>query len=313
MKKSANMFFTLTALITLTSFAPKTFWQEIEINRSPASLEDREMFVKMDEELLSPLPFFSQEPIYKTLDAKDDGIKITEKDKIEKLSPFVTEEIKPLGNLVICEQKGPDLEEKVEQLVADNQKLLAELDAIKKTTIDDNKKDKKEKDKKDSESRFTSFQQQYNRADYSSDHMMVISQMTALMFSQQQQQADLMSQMFSMMTNFVPQNNIHNGSNGLERYYSKYSVVPSQESFHSSHAFRLPENDIGLAFDDNPYALHSRNPSNHGRERVIHIQQQPQQPLQVPQPQYSNPVEHDGFNFNFSGTSMSNFDRVLIQ
>ncbi|MBY0414481.1 MAG: hypothetical protein K2Q18_09960 [Bdellovibrionales bacterium] len=360
MKKQANMFFTLAALLTLTSFAPKTFWQEEASisNRLPASLEDKEMIFPLESDKAIDEPIFKQdnrsdieklpetqqmfkgskplEPIsIKEFEHKPIPVDKITQEALEKLPEIKVAQVEKLevktvevkkeekkedkkedkkeeakkeeSEQVVCKAEEPDLKKEIDDLVKRNEKLIAELDEVKK----DKKEKKERRDKFEANLPKYSYQE-FKESDYNSNYMsmMMMSQMTAMMYSQQQQNADIMSQMFSLMSS--------NMSAQQQRPQYARSFFPSQESFHQLRPLTLSDYQIGVGYEQYPVVQmnmqdRQRNPSAQNSEQhqvqpvnnnVYNIYNGEYGAMKAHEPQLTNPVPHNGFNFG-SGTDLN--------
>lgn len=238
MKKPIALAVSFGALLTLSIFAPKIFWQDsYNVSRFPAS-----------EEAIMPLE----------KENKEEEKSTTEVSCLKETQPIA-------------------LEEEIKKLMADKETILKE--------IEDLKTNKKESQKVASVSN-------------DKDIVALISQMTSIMISQQEQQQTLMLQMFTMMN----QMQMPMQSYPQQESWSQDFMYPM--SFESStFGNSIPGISIGLPYQSltsyqNPYELQKRSPSGltdpSFSSRSFNIQ---------PQFQSEYPNGNMGFNFLSSDAS----------
>jgi hypothetical protein len=197
------------------------------------------------------------------------------------------------------EAQPEDLEVKLQKLVADKESILKEIAELKKIRAS----------KEPKESKFASKKKEAVKNEYASDSYRFMSELTGLMASQQQQQTMMMMQMFSMFAQSQPQQRQN------DSIYGQYSFVPSRMEMSYSQQYPLgySRHEIGIDFlphrNEAPQFQHQdygRNPSAQYEQYPMQ-RMQPQMQMQ-PQLQTQYPIAHEGFDF--SGTTMSGFQRV---
>ncbi|AUN97150.1 hypothetical protein C0V70_03305 [Bacteriovorax stolpii] len=280
MKKQSMMFFTFSALLTVSAFAPKIFWdQQKTTGRAPSSLEEDRL----------------------------------EKLELEKKEATKKEELKKNEITVQClkDDKSSKLDEEIKKLMADKQAIIKELEELKKAKKEDTKEDAPKKDEAKKE---------VVKTDSNQDVLMIMSQLTSLMISQQQQQQMMMQQMFSMMAQQKPQyQSPYDSFSPVSEYVSPYAYMyDSFNNFGYMPYAPFSEMGgypgIGIGYQPSrsftPYQQiggMDRAPSQEKMERYYF---QPQFQEQA-QEQQQQPMPHDGFNFSVN--SSNDFNRVRFE
>ena len=265
MKKHSMMLLSFTALLSLNAFAPQIFWADKNvISRSPSSLE---------EDRLEELAIKEKELAAKTAKAED------------------------LANQCKKEQTE-SLEDQMKKLLADNQKLLKEIEALKT---------KKEEPKVSEVAEEAKPVGKTVKAPKTPDMMSFMMQITSLMMSQQEQQMVMMNNMFSMMTLLQkPQ-----APEPISKYFSPYAFASERayDTDHFSTDYSLIGRNahkvgLGLRYEN---ASDIRGPGLRAPSQVYEENNSFQRNYLEPREKSQYPIVHDGFNFGMN--SMGSFTR----
>lgn len=266
MKKHSMMLLSFTALLSLNAFAPQIFWANNHaISRSPSGLE---------EDRLEELARKEKELAAKTANAEE------------------------LANQ--CKQEQSEsLEVQMKKLLADNQNLLKEIEALKT---------KKEEPKVSEVVEEVKPAGKAVKAPKAPDMMSFMMQITSLMMSQQEQQMMMMmNNMFSMMSllqkpqvqepiskYFSPYAFASERAYDVDRFSTDYSLI-------GRNAYRV---GLGLRYEN---ASDIRGPGLRAPSQVYEENNSLQRNYLEPREKSQYPMVHDGFNFG--NNSMENFIR----
>ena len=268
MKKQVAVAVSFSALLTLSAFAPKIFWQENKSNigRFPASKEDSAVQEEIKEEKAQAAAIQCM---------KDDQPK--------------------------------ELEAEIKKLVADKEAIIKEIEDLK------TKKEEPSHDKKEKE---------VVKIEKKEDFTIMLSQMTSLMISQQEQQQKLMDQMFSMMNMMqmqMSQQPLHQYPQ--QNFMSPLTFEASQmdmSAFHQqSSLFGNLGQNVGISYPTQSPAVAYNNPyetlSVQAQTRAPSAQHDPafiQREMSI-QPQFQTqfPQGNPGFDF-LSSSGPSEMQRM---
>lgn len=257
MKKQSAMFWSFSALLAIGAMSPHVLWHADKISaRSPSSVHQVDRF---NENIINSLFEKKEEPkseMDKLLDniaedTKEKELKAKEAEltPLKELVPMsVGSESREVKSVVVgeCskETQPKELEAEIKQLMEDKAKVINEIEELKES-----KKEKKKTAK----------------ADYNEDIIGIMSQLSSLMISQQQQSMVMMNQMFSMFQSQQPKQ---------QPWYSPMSDYMSPYAFNASNfMFPKPSYDlmypmnmgsgIGLTYDHElAYSVYNRQPAH---------------------------------------------------
>lgn len=281
MKKQVAVAVSFSALLTLSAFAPKVFWQENNnnIGRFPASKDD----------------------------SKPEGKKL---EKMKEEAAKIKEEIKEKTQAAVqCvkDDQPTALEAEIKKLMADKEAIMKEIEDLKakKEEPSDSKKEVVKVEKKE-------------------DFSAMLSQVTSLMISQQEQQQKLIDQMFSMMNMMqmqmqMPQQPLHQYPQ--QNFMSPLTFQASQmdmSAFHQqSSIFGNLGQAVGISYPTQSLAVAYNNPyetlSVQAQTRAPSAQHDAafiQREMSI-QPQFQTqfPVGNPGFDF-LSSSALSEMQRM---
>ena len=208
MKKQTAMFWSISALLTISAVAPHVLWQtKKETHRSPSSIDQKDQISDKLKELEvvdvkshGPVAAVVAEAPLKDLEHKEVAIASREVKKVEVEAQISC----------VKDKQPKDLEAEVKKLMEDKEKIMKELEELKAASKKEDKKDDKKK---------------VAKTDYNEDILGIMSQLSSLMVSQQQQQMQMMNQMFSMFQTQQPKQ---------QSWYSPLSDYMSPYAFHAS-------------------------------------------------------------------------------
>lgn len=318
-KQVAVVCLSFTSLFVLNAITPDSLWlagkDEFKLSsRSPANDEVKEFKIeKKDYSYLYKKP--------KT--------KVPFRLPEEKATTVVTPD-----PLIACiQEKNNNLEEEVTKLVADKEKILEELKALRESgqirlTSAEVKQEEKPEDKKEDK------KEEVAKAEKSDDKKIakkeddkkkpvpqvassqtseMMQQLANLMISQQQQQEMMLNQLFSMMGQqsqlnlpiapdmSLPQNNLNaylrvQGAQLAFQGFNASSIGVSQDQMFN------PYTGEAVFVMSSPYSLQvpvqaRAFPQPQQVQQVLPAQVQQSQPQQQPM-QYQQPLQHGGFDFN---------------
>ncbi len=269
MKKQTAMFLSFSALLTIGAMSPQVLWHADKTShRSPASIEQKDRLSEMALKSLTQKIEPKKDKMDVLLDdlAQDTRKKEQAKIDSQELKPLEKVELKldtkvssveapaPLKDLehksvaiesrevklveveaqVSClkEKQPKELEAEVKKLMEDKEKIMKELEELKASKKPDDKKEKK-----------------VAKTDYNEDILGIMSQLTSLMISQQQQSMMMMTNMFSMFQAQQPKQ--QSWYSPMSDYMSPYAFNASQFEFPNHKSIYSLEGmgqDVGLKY-----------------------------------------------------------------
>ncbi len=316
MKKQIAIVTSFCALLTLSALAPKFFWQDSHnsISRFPASDEiivTAEKEEKKEEENKKNSSADIQVVEVKAEQSKVADIQVVEVkvEKPEALNIQVVDvkvekpkaldiqvvEVKvaeEVAKVACLDEKQPTaLEEEIKKLVIDKETILKEINDLKATKIASQKTEKVEKTEKEEKTKKTSKKE---------NDSLLLSNMTSMMISQQEQQKMLTQQMFSMMNQMMQMQMDSNSRQNSQNFMGPMNFEAPQYGMSNfyprSSIFGHNEPGVGIGYPaqsaysyKNPYATLSRSPSAQNElgynQRDLNVQ--PQLQTHYPAPNFS--------------------------
>lgn len=197
------------------------------------------------------------------------------------------------------DQQPTALEDEIKKLMADKESILKEIEdlkAKKEESPSHNKQDKKIAQTSETE-----------------DAISIMSQLTSMMISQQEQQMIVMQQMFSMM-NQMQMMQIQSYPQQYNQSQNFMSAFQAPQAYYQQPSiFGVLGQEIGISYSDqsapsyqNPYEIQTRTPSAQMDQHFPHSEINVQ-----PQLQSEYPVGNMGYNF-FSSDASSEMQRMLF-
>ena len=266
MKKQTAMFLSFSALLTIGAMSPNVLWHANKISfRAPASFqpkEDKENIVEMTMKALAQKDEQPKDKMETLLDNLTDDTKKKEEEKKEaeakaplkelehKEAAIESREVKlvKVEAQVSClkEQQPKDLEADIKKLMEDKEKIMKELEELKAATKVAKKEDKPEekKDEKKEEIKDDKKDKKLAKTDYNEDIVGIMSQLSSLMISQQQQSMAMMTQMFSMFQAQQPKQQ-SSWYSPMSDYMSPYAFNASQYNFPNNKSIYSLDYGIG--------------------------------------------------------------------
>ena len=293
MKKNTSLFLTFSALMAINAFAPHYFWnQTLSSSRSPSSLEEDRL-----EEL---------------------ALKEKQLAEAEAASKNKTKASNDTVRACTTEAEKLTLDQELKKLLADKEAILKEIAALKDekkkvAEVSDNKVIEKDIPKKIKEKEIRIASVENN----SQDLIAVMSGLTSLMVSQQQQQMLMMAQMYSMFAQpRVQREQSHHEI--IQQYVSPYAFSHSSLPYEKAdYSLANHARNVGLRFGyqnvQQPESQISgpglKMPSQEQLGNGYQLIREPSsnQGLKLNESQSNFPVNHDGFDFSKGPTS--NFQR----
>ena len=249
MKKQTTIFLSFSALMAIGAMSPNILWHANKpVFRSPSSIQQKDPV----NDLVIKSLIEKKEEEKTELDIMLDNIAEDSKPKespllsLKDLVPMSvgsdSREVKSVIVECLKESQPKELEVEIKKLMEDKAKIINEIEELKVV--------KKEKN--------------VTKTDYNQDIFGIMSQLTSLMASQQQQSMAMMTQMFSMFQTQQPKQ--HSWYSPMSDYMSPYAFNASDMVFPKpNYELLYPMNmgsQIGLTLDYNrAYSAFDRQPA----------------------------------------------------
>jgi len=274
MKKQVAVVLSFSALLTLSAFAPKIFWQDQKhVNRFPASKEDPKPETKLEE------------------------IKAEIKIKSEEATVQCLKDEQPTA-----------LEEEIKKLMADKEAIIKQIDDLKakkeKSPASD-KKEKKVAQASDKEDVVALISQMTSMMISQQEQQQMLMQQMFTMMNQMQMQMSMQSypqqQQAYWPQNFMAPITFQSSQMDMSSYNQRSSIFGNL-----GQGIGISYPTQSMASYQNPYEIQARTPSaqmdSHSIQRDINVQ---------PQFQSEYPAGNMGFNFLSSDPS-SEMQRMML-